>query len=305
MILTKLVQYGFLFILIIFLFFGGPQLFDTRSLKNFWDLGHIGLFALMTFLVLKDSVWLNTKNKYYQLIFIIVFTIILGGFIEAIQLVIGRTSEFIDIWRSIVGSLIAFVFFEKFSNKNKLIINIAKIFVISLFLIAAWPLTKSITDEIQSKIDFPVIADFENPFEIEKWYGQSYIKLDQEHVKHGNNSLQIELITKKYSGTSINYFPNDWRNYSILKFNIYSNNTEPLILTCRINDQQHNNQFNDRFNKRVEVKKGWNEISINLEEVVNAPVDRIMDIREIKNFAIFAIKLKERKTIYFDYLRLE
>jgi len=304
-ILNKLIQYSFLLILILFLFIGGPQLFDTRSFKNFWDLGHIGLFALMTFIFLKDSIWLNTKKKYHQLILIIVFTVILGGLIEAIQLVIGRTFEFIDIWRGIVGSLIAFVFFNKFSKKNKLAIYIAKFIVLSLFIIAAWPLTKSITDEIQAQLDFPLIADFENIFEIEKWYGQSNISLNEEVVLHGKYSLKVELLIKKYSGIQINYFPTYWQNYTALKFNVYSASKEKFRLTCRVLDKEHNNQFNDWFTKSFYVQQGWNEITINLEEVINAPADRIMDIRKIKNFALFAVRLKEKKIIYFDYLRLE
>jgi hypothetical protein len=72
-----------------------------------------------------------------------------------------------------------------------------------------------------------------------------------------------------------------------------------------MHDKRHNNQYNDRFNKSFYFEHGWNEISIELEEVINAPVDRQMDITDMKNFALFAIKLKEKKTIYFDYLRLE
>jgi hypothetical protein len=236
---------------------------------------------------------------------IIGFTVIIGALIEVVQLLIGRTSEFIDIWRSIVGSFIAIVFFKDYSNIKQYKIRIAKVIVFLLLFAATWPLIKTITDEIQAQIDFPVIANFENRFEIEKWYGQSYLTLDEKYVVNGSYSLKAELLTTKYSGISISYFPTDWKDFSTVKFNVFFPDTDSLRLTCRMHDNIHNNQYKDRFNKSFFIKNGWNEISIYLEEVINAPVDRQMDITEMKNFALFAIQLKERKIIYFDYLRLE
>jgi len=303
--LNKLIQYSFLLVLIFFLFIGGPQLFDTRLLQELWNLGHIVLFALFSTIVLRDSMWIKSKKIFLQFILIFLLTIILGMLIEGIQQLIGRTADSADFFGNIVGTSLAFVFSKNFSIKKPVIIRVSKTFVIMLFLIAIWPSFKISVDEIQAQIDFPVIADFENIFEIEKWYGQSNIKLNSENVIHGNNSLRAELLTKKYSGISISYFPTDWQNFTKIKFGLFLLDSDSLRLTCRMHDKIHNNKYNDRFNKSFYVKQGWNEISINLEEVINAPSDRIMDIRKIKNFALFAVRLKERKIIYFDYLRLE
>jgi len=300
-----LIQYIFLFLLIIFLFVGGPQLFDTRSLRKLWDLGHIVLFALLFTIALRDSKWLNQEKLLVQFGLIFIFTIILGLIIEGIQLLVGRTGEFIDVWRNLVGTLLAFVYSKNISGIKQNLLRSARVIVIIFMLLAAWSLIKAVTDEIQAQIDFPVIADFENPFEIEKWYGQSYITINKERVTQGSNSLKSELLTIKYSGISISYFPTDWHNYSKLKFSVYSESDEPLKLTCRMHDKEHNNSYTDRFNKTFRFDKGWNEISINLEDVINAPISRKMDITEMKNFALFAIELQKRKTIYFDYLRLE
>ena len=95
------------------------------------------------------------------------------------------------------------------------------------------------------------------------------------------------------------------KELSIPTVAVYSESDEPLKLTCRMHDKEHNNSYTDRFNKTFRFDKGWNEISINLEDVINAPITRKMDITEMKNFALFAIDLQKRKTIYFDYLRLE
>jgi VanZ family protein len=301
----RFLEYSFLFLLILFLFIGGPQLIDQRSFQNFWDFGHVILFALLSSKVLRDSKWLGSKKLSIQFSTIIGLTFILGSLIEIIQLYIGRTYEFIDVWRSMVGSLLAIVFSQKITIFKSNFIKAARIFVLLLLLIATWPLIKSLTDEIQAKIDFPVIADFENPFELEKWYGHCYATVNEEFVFHGKKSLKAELLTVKYSGFSINYFPTDCQGYSTIKFNLYLPTADSLRLTCRIHDVEHNNKYNDRFNKSFYIKQGWNEIAFDLLDVINAPENRTMDITNMKNFAVFAISITERKTIYFDYLRLE
>ena len=299
------IQYSVLIILISFLFIGGPQLYDSRSIKKIWDLGHIILFALMFFIILRDLNWLHKKKLAIQFIIIIVVTIVLGIIIEWVQLIIGRTSEFIDIWRNVIGTLIAFVYSKKFRKLKRYQINIARIVVSLLVIVAVFPLIKVLIDEVQAQQDFPIIADFENPFEIEKWYGKSYVSINDSIVFHGKHSLKAELITTKYSGISISFFPSDWSHYKFLKFNVYNPYHESFPLTCRVHDKKHNNHFNDRLNRTYIFIPGWNEIIIELDDVRNAPENRLMNMKEIKNFALFAVQLKENKTIYFDYMRLE
>jgi len=170
--IIRLIQYSFLLILILFLFIGGPQLFDTRSLQKLWDLGHIVLFALLFMIILRDSKWIKTKKIMVQISLIIIFTIIFGLLIEGTQLLIGRTADFIDFLENVIGALLAFVYSKNISAVKLNIVKTSRVIVIAFVLLATWPLIKVVTDEIQAKMDFPVIADFENSFEIEKWYGK-------------------------------------------------------------------------------------------------------------------------------------
>ena len=298
-------QFGIVFLLLLFLFVGGPQLYDIRSVKKLWDLGHIVLFAFLFIIILRQSKWLKKQKLYLQFTIVIMITIVFGLIIEWIQLYIGRTSELIDVWRNVVGSLIAFVYSKQINSINKYKIYLARIIVMILVAFASLPFVKVLIDEIQARHDFPVVADFENPFEIEKWYGNSYISISNESVYHGNYSLKVKLISTKYSGISINYFPTNWEKFSLLKFNIYSEYENPIELTCRIHDINHDNQFPDRMNKTIVVNKGWNGIEIPFDEIIHAPVDRNINIKEIKNFALFASNLEEEIIIYFDYMRLE
>lgn len=301
----KIVQYGLLLILVLLLFIGGSQNSNTRSLINLWDLGHVVLFALLFNVILRNSKWLYDKRILLQIIIIVTSTIIIGILIEWIQLFIGRTAEFIDVLRNVIGAMLAFSYSKSILKLKKNTIKIIRIVTLLLLLLAAWPLIKSLTDEIQSQIRFPIIADFEDVFEIDKWYGVSNISLSEEFVKHGKYSLKTELLTNKYSGISVNYFPSNWKNYTSLKFSIYSKSDDPLILICRIHDKNHSKGNNEKFDKKIVINSGWNDFSFSLDEIIDAPKERKLDIENLKNFTLFAVRLKQEKTIYFDYLRLE
>jgi hypothetical protein len=69
------------------------------------------------------------------------------------------------------------------------------------------PLAVAITDEWIAKNQFPVLADFETPFEIYRWVGGTAFDIDNGISYHGGSSLKIQLNTSKYSGVALKYFP--------------------------------------------------------------------------------------------------
>jgi hypothetical protein len=78
-------------------------------------------------------------------------------------------------------------------------------------------------------------------------------------------------------------------------------------LTCRVNDNEHNRRgyhYEDRFNRTYHINPGWRTITIPLEEIRTAPGQRPMQMEQIDNFAIFAIRLPRPRTIYIDNVRL-
>ena len=48
-VLKNVALYSGLIVCVVFLFIGGPPLDASRSTYHIWDLGHILLFALLTF----------------------------------------------------------------------------------------------------------------------------------------------------------------------------------------------------------------------------------------------------------------
>ncbi len=100
----------------------------------------------------------------------------------------------------------------------------------------------------------PIIAELEEEFELEYWTGE--ITMSDEEGGFWQKTLKVWLGTDTYAGTGTKTIPRDWRGFEYLKFEIFSE-TDTLKLTLRIHDKAHIDQYNDRFNTRLEIS-GWN-----------------------------------------------
>ncbi len=289
------------------MFWGGPDYESARSFKEFWNLGHIFYFALITWLLSK---WMlirqqSVPKQWFTILFISLF---LGVLIEILQYGTERTPDMGDVFRDLTGSFMMLAFFPIYSkiltNRKKMLL---KAIAIILVLIQLLPLTISLADEIIAKQQFPVLSNFETPFEKDRFEGKA--KLAIKHIPSLSNShiLEVSLTTEKYSGTGLKYFPGNWYDYKTLQISLYLPHTKFLWIVCRVHDMQHTQgkqQYNDRFNQRFLLKQGWNNIKIDLKDVISAPKNRNMDPRQIRGIGLFAVSLQEPQIIYLDNIQL-
>ena len=162
----------------VLLFTGGPDYFSPRSVKEIWNLGHVLLFSALSYLIL---VGLSKKKRMtflgqaFTVIFIAFF---LGILIEMAQVGSRRSSDALDVIRNVIGCLLSLSFFAP-SRKTISNLCLRSLQVATLLLVAAalFPVVKSIADEIVALRQFPVLSDFETPFEIDRWEGNSKFHL--------------------------------------------------------------------------------------------------------------------------------
>ena len=156
----------------------------------------------------------------------------------------------------------------------------------------------------QASRQFPLISDFETRFEAKRW---SNGEIEDGIARHGNKSLNIALKTRKSAGTILKRSFGDWRGYSVLAFSLNNPDDQPLRITVSIRDREHfrrGGKFYDRFNRRFILKKGWNDITIPVADIRNAPSDRELDLGNLSEVVIFASDLPEPQRINLDYVRL-
>jgi len=289
---------------------GGPGYYSPRSVQCGWNLGHIFLFALLTYLLL--NLWGRiTKKPFLRQCFWIFFvTLCLGTAIELVQFGLsGRSPDFGDIIRNFAGALFTLAFLATSrSTLSKRSLRLLQGIAIFTLLLAFVPFTIALTDEIIARGQFPILADFETPFEMDRWTGSARIAADREIARHGKASLVIPLTTAQYSGAGLKYFPGDWSEYNLLRFSVFNPSSVSIKIVCRVHDSLHfekGGKYEDRFNRNFLIDRGWNDIGIPLEDIAKAPKNRPMEMGRIQGFGIFAVRLPTPQTINIDYLRLE
>jgi len=124
-------------------FWGGPDLYSPRSLKYFWNLGHIIFFALLP-LFFVPSLRRSHSDK-YAIICILIGTLVMGIIIEFLQSdQNGRIRDLGDIVRNIIGVLFYWAFlspFRKHLIKSRILL-VQGLLIVLLFLQLA-PIAKA------------------------------------------------------------------------------------------------------------------------------------------------------------------
>jgi hypothetical protein len=292
--------------LTILLFAGGPEGHWPRSLSHFWDLGHMGLFGAATLLALRAGLarWPLTR----QAGVVLGGSLILGAVSEWLQRGSNRTASLGDLQRDLIGASLVLVFVSPAVARLP---RRQRGAILAVVLLAfGWqvaPALLATVDEFTARRDFPVLAGFERPFEVDRWQGQAKFRIVDTPVRGGHRSLRVDLDTNTYSWVSLADFPRDWTAYRLLEFSVFNPDTEALELVCKVNDREHQRRgypTADRFNRRLTAAPGWNDFSIHLEEIRKAPVGREMDLAQISTFQLFTVRLPRPRSFYLDQVEL-
>lgn len=290
------------------MFVGGETQQKHRLIKDIWDAGHLALFGLLSFSYFSSAKWAN-HSIIRPFLLTTFFCLTLGTAIEGVQIFIHRDFSYDDIINDLIGGylgLLALVIFN--SQLVFKIRSLAIILFIALTLTGLRDLEIHLFDEYQIRKDFPLLADFETNIEKSRWeYKLVNTDYSKQFVKSGQYSLHAEFLPGRYPNISLKHFKGNWSGYKTLNFSIYNPGSETLKFTAKIYDQQHiknGRKYLDRFHQQLLIVPGWNEISISLEDMINAPQYRQMDIEKINGFSLFTDKLKHPVTLYIDDIHL-
>lgn len=151
---------------------------------------------------------------------------------------------------------------------------------------------------------FPVLGDFETDLETMRW---SSGDIDKNIARHGKRSLRVSFGTRKYEGTTLERSFGDWRGYKTFAFSIYNPDPDPLSMTVSIRDEEHfrrGGEYHDRFNHVYTMEQGWNDVSIPIADIENAPLARTLELNHLSEVVIFTVDPPAPRVMYLDYVRL-
>lgn len=274
-----------------------------------WDLGHVLAFAVWSYLLLSSPEMVGASSTGRQWGIVALFCIVAGSATEAAQSILGGDPSFRDLLRDALGGSIALSWFSPWSRTvPRGMRRSVRSLSAGLVLVACLPLAVALYDERIARAQFPLLADFETPFEKDRWIGSAHTSVDHSAARHGQASLRVEMDASQFSGSFLYYFPRNWARYRFLRLDILNPSSDEIEITCRIHDRRHEEgeqRYEDRFNKSFRFGPGWNDLRIDLAEVARAPVGRTMNLREIRSIGLFASNLPAPRSIFVDYMRLE
>ena len=292
---------------------GGPNTHDLRVYFEFWQLGHFALFALIILFLTQLKI---VKKAHWTIQFIGTgfVCVLLGLVTELLQKHFGRSFSLTDLSNDIIGGYAGFFTAQiiRLSSREdsitfqlKMILRITYFSVIlGLTLFTSRFFIKAAINEVNIRADFPILSDFETPFERKRWQTRrGKTEIASQYARSGNNGMKITYFPARYPSLNLRDFKGNWLGFSQLKLSIFNAQEYDVELILNIYDHQHHHtgyRYNDRFHESITLSPGWNDLSYSLDEIKQSPKNREMEMDEIYSFSMFMIGPKQPTTIYVD-----
>lgn len=125
---------------------------------------------------------------------------------------------------------------------------------------------------------------------------------------HSPRAADMALLCLRpgtYSGFVLDEPYPDWRGYERLAFTLVLDQDSPMELTLRIHDRWHDGKFEDRFNRKLWINRGAQQVVIRIDDIRTAPASRALDLSRIRGVAVYAYRLERPACIRLGSFRLE
>ncbi len=306
--MVKMLFYGSLLLLLALLFVGGSSDESTRLVKAVWNSGHLFLFVGLTLALLGVNS-LKNKTSVQLLLLVTVLGLGAGVGIEYLQRLIGRSFELSDVLFDLSGAWLGLLLFRIHRSQQRIMALVKALpFMLLIIFVVFQPVFTAYREEMAMKRDFPLLSDFESDNELSRWRGNNArLSLQQKQVRHEQSALAIDFFPGEYPGFALHELVGDWRGYEYLKFSLYNSQSSSMEIILKIYDRQHprnSYEYADRFNRRIILRPGWNDVTVKLEDIRQAPGSRTMDMTDIVNISLFLVNQKQPASMCFDYLYL-
>ncbi len=264
--------------------------FPTGNLwwREAFNCSHTLLFAVLAFIIYRQI----KATKYFSNFFAIYFIVLLvgaslGALTELLQNFVQRDASLNDFYRDILGLLAGLCLIAvtdlKAVQHKKLVIVLLITLSGSLILTGVSPLIRLSWRYVEKYNAFPVILSFDAA------WSESFIHFNR----------------KAYPGISIIEPESDWTNYHALRLDVFSTAEKTILLTIRVHDDKHNQDFSDRFNVKLQMRPGMNRVEIPLSQIASGPDNRKLDLANIAGIGLFVSKLSDYNRLKMGDIFLE
>ena len=287
------------------LFFIDMKHESGSAIYQLYGFAHITFFMLMA-LLLSRVPGVARRPFLHQFLIMTSAVLLVGGIVELIQPYFGRTASWRDLGIDLVGNLLGIMFLAPARRSlNRGVLVFGQFVALALTVVAFYGPATTLWDILQASRQFPVLSDFETRLETTRW---SSGEIHKGIARHGVKSLRVSLGTQKYAGTTLKRSFGDWRGYSTFAFSLYNPDPNPLRITLSIRDEEHfrrGGEYQDRFNRAFTMEQGWNDVSIPIADIENAPSARKLELDHLSEVVIFTVDPPAPRVMYLDYVHLK
>lgn len=280
---------------------------NNRLLYHLWEIGHFVVFFLGCAIFYTINPRFSHLDGARQVVYLLCIAVTCALFLEGLQSFLsGKAIEFSDIIGDISGVLLFLSFRPLLIGKRIIYLHSLTLLLVGFVL---WPVCCSLLDEGLIRYQFPMLADFETPYEASRFEGSTArASISTEHAFQGRHSLKFFLTSGPWSGMTLEHSPADWRNYEQLHFAVFNPNLVPINFSVRIQDDIHDQgdkPYSDLYSQTLSLPPDvWTQVKIPLDTVKNAPLGRRMDLEHISGLGFF-VEEKKPLVLYLDTIRLE
>jgi len=295
-----------------------PNAYLWKAISNF---GHLPLFGAFSLVMFGLSVYIlgsRVRRRRSHYIIALAATVIVGGVSECFQIAGPRDAGLWDLLRDIGGGISFLCLFmlgdsemtlhmgDRIRKFRAVVLFVALVIIIpGIFPVGYWA-----SAYWHRSSTFPAICEFESmwesPFREARNAELAVVAAPAGWPSLiGNHVAKLTFRPAIYSEFVVLETCPDWSKFGTLAFEVYSELQTAVFVFMRLEDAYHNNEPDDRFDRRIQVSPGLNRISIPLIDIRRAPIARDMDMGAIRTFSLFVHKPADTFTLYLDNFRLE
>ncbi len=229
----------------------------------------------------------------------------LGGLIELVQTLVGRTALLEDFVLDLAGIGLAAGLVIWKGHKIRAGLGLIVVVVITLSA-QLYFLPGLILGSYHAQKVFPLISNFEGVYE--KWLWSDTFQARYALVKDdGNTVLQLESgPPSRWPGVQMRHFPNDWTDYTTLKLDVrhITPDRETVPFSVRLDDFQ-SRQDHTWVSNSFRATTQWETYSIPVKDRQVRNGDRFLNTQDLSYLLVFLSDKQDSTIIEIDNIRLE
>lgn len=218
-----------------------------------------------------------------------------GGAVELVQPALGRAAEWRDLHADALGAfagvgLLRFLASPGSAQAARRAWLAGAVVAVTAVL---WPVADLAWAYTQRAWRFPVLYSpsdgMDHRFLHVRGAEYALAPLPARFAPAGDTmALELRITGGNWPGITFAAPEPDWSEHERLVLELVNPEPQPLALTLRVHDRDHDNRPADRFNRRlVLAPEAQSRFAIALEDIASAPKDRRLDLSRVAGVILY------------------